>query len=100
MIERAPGGRMSRLVAAREVPGTCQDGRVSAMEVQRGDVIGAQVRRVIVGSVSVGVVFTLWVVLSKVSRAVEGHLPWQDDPFDILTSFDFILPPVLVAAIA
>ncbi len=61
--------------------------------------IGAQVRRVIVGSVSVGVVFTLWVVLSKVSRAV-GHLPWQDDPFDILTSFDFILPPVLVAAIA
>jgi hypothetical protein len=70
------------------------------MEVQRGDVIGAQVRRVIAGSVSVGVVFTLWVVLSKESRAVTGHLPWQDDPFDILTSFDFILPPVLVAAIA
>lgn len=70
------------------------------MEIQRGDVIGAQVRRAIVGSLSVAVVFTLWVVLSKESRAVEAHLPWQDDPFDILTSFDFVLPPVLVAAIA
>ncbi|QGF23475.1 hypothetical protein [Raineyella fluvialis] len=70
-----------------------------AKEIQGGDVIGAQVRRAVVGSISLAVVFTLWVVLSKESRTVEAQLPWQDDPFDILTSFDFVLPPVVVAVI-
>src|SRR5262249_13248114 len=51
----------------------------------------------IVGSLGIATVYTVVTVMAKETPALYVHQPWQDDPYDLLVSFDFVALPLLVA---
>lgn len=50
----------------------------------------------ILASLVVAVVFTAVTVLSKETPGLELRQPWQDDPYDVPVSLDFVVLPLLV----
>jgi hypothetical protein len=44
---------------------------------------------------AIGFVIVLFV--TKETRALDAHTPWQDDPYDTIVSFDLFFMPVIVA---
>jgi hypothetical protein len=64
--------------------------------------VGERARRhaglVIVASLTLATVFVAFTWLSKETPGLNLHQPWQDDPYDVLVSLDFVILPLLVAA--
>ncbi len=64
--------------------------------------VGERVRRragsAILASLAVVAVFAVVTVASKEIRTLNVVQPWQDDPYDVLVSLDFVVLPLLVAA--
>jgi hypothetical protein len=52
----------------------------------------------IVASGALVAVFAAFTWLSKETPALYLHQPWQDDPYDVVVSLDFIILPLLLAA--
>ncbi|PYI64588.1 hypothetical protein CVV68_21565 [Arthrobacter livingstonensis] len=63
--------------------------------------VGEPVRRraglVILASLALACLFAAVTVVSKETPALALRQPWQDDPYDVLVSLDFVLLPLLVA---
>lgn len=63
--------------------------------------VGERARRdaglLIVASWALVAVFTAFTWLGKETPALYVHQPWQDDPYDVLVSLDFIILPLLLA---
>jgi hypothetical protein len=51
----------------------------------------------VVGSLALVAVFAVGMWLSKEISALDIRQPWQDDPYDVLVSLDFVVLPLLVA---
>lgn len=63
-------------------------------------VVGEPARRdaglAIMAALGLAVVFAVVTVVSKETPALDLHQPWQDDPYDVLVSLDFVAVPLLV----
>lgn len=63
--------------------------------------VGTPARRcaglAIVASFALAVVFAVVTVVSKETAALDLRQPWQDDPYDVPVSLDFVALPLLVA---
>ena len=53
-----------------------------------------------VASLALATVFVLFTWISKETPGLNLHQPWQDDPYDVLVSLDFVIVPVLVVGAA
>jgi len=66
--------------------------------------VGAPERRtaghVVFGSLALAIAFTGVTWWAKETPALDLSQPWQDDPYDVLVSLDFVVLPVLAAMIA
>ena len=66
--------------------------------------VGAPERRaaghVVFGSLALALAFTGVTWWAKETSALDLSQPWQDDPYDVLVSLDFVILPVLAAMIA
>lgn len=69
---------------------------VQATELKVGDPARRRAGLAIVASMTVVVVFGGLTVFAKEIRGLEIRQPWQDDPYDVPVSFDFLILPVLV----
>jgi len=54
----------------------------------------------IAASLTFATTFVLFTWLSKETPGLNLHQPWQDDPYDVLVSLDFVILPVLVVTAA
>ncbi len=67
-------------------------------ELAVGDRARRQAGVVVVTSLALVAVFAVFMWLSKETAALNVSQPWQDDPYDVLVSLDFVVLPLLVAA--
>ena len=69
---------------------------VLSVELAVGEPVRRLAGRAIVASLAVAAVFGVVTVVSKETPALEVRQPWQDDPYDVLVSLDFVALPLLV----
>ncbi|MGO4857319.1 hypothetical protein AB4074_08440 [Arthrobacter sp. 2MCAF14] len=56
--------------------------------------------RALAGSILLSAAFCLYIFFAKETRSLYVHEPWQDDPYDALISFEFVVLPVLTVLCA
>jgi hypothetical protein len=65
-------------------------------ELSVGDPARRRAGFAVISSLAVVTTYGAVTVLTKEIHALELHQPWQDDPYDVLVSFDFAILPLLV----
>lgn len=66
-------------------------------ELAAGDPARRHAGLVIIASLALAAVFATVTVVSKETPALDLRQPWQDDPYDVPVSLDFVALPLLVA---
>ena len=65
-------------------------------ELRVGDPVRRRSRLAIVISLVIVMAYGGVTILTKEIHGFDVHQPWQDDPYDVPVSFDFVFLPVLV----
>jgi len=78
-------------------PGACQDPAVLSSELAVGERARRRAGLAIVTSLALVASFAAFTWLSKETPSLYVRQPWQDDPYDVLVSLDFVVLPLLVA---
>jgi hypothetical protein len=73
-----------------------ENGGVVNEELSVGDPARRRAGFAIISSLAVVTAYGAVTVLAKEIPALELHQPWQDDPYDVPVSFDFVILPLLV----
>jgi hypothetical protein len=66
-------------------------------ELAAGERVRGQARTAIFAALALASVFAVWTWASKENVTLNACQPWQDDPFDVMVSLDFVILPLLVA---
>lgn len=69
-------------------------------EMSHKDPAYRQVSRALIGSIVLSAGFCLYIFFAKETPSLYVHEPWQDDPYDALISFEFVVLPVLTVLCA
>ncbi len=75
----------------------CQDRAVLSSELAVGERARLHAGLAIITSLALVAIFAALTWLSKETPSLYVRQPWQDDPYDVLVSFDFVVLPLLVA---
>jgi hypothetical protein len=65
-------------------------------ELRVGDPVRRRAGLAVISSLAVVMAYWAVTVATKETHALELHQPWQDDPYDVPVSFDFVMLPLLV----
>jgi hypothetical protein len=68
--------------------------------MSRKDSAYRQFSRALIGSIVLSTAFCLYIFFAKETPSLYAHEPWQDDPYDALISFEFVVLPVLTVLCA
>jgi hypothetical protein len=69
---------------------------VRSTELPVGESARARAGLAIMASLGLAAVFAVLTVVSKETPALDLRQPWQDDPYDVVVSLDFVVLPLLV----
>jgi hypothetical protein len=68
--------------------------------MSRKDSAYRQFSRALIGSIVLSTAFCLYIFFAKETPSLYAHEPWQDDRYDALISFEFVVLPVLTVLCA
>ncbi len=74
----------------------CEDGRVLRTELAVGERARRDAGVAIGAALALAAAFVLVTWFCKESQALNIRQPWQDDPFDVVVSLDYVVLPILL----